>query len=324
MAANQGLIEVSPGVWLSMPEPGTTAAPGGGIAPPGYVPPPTGPAATPPLSVAQSDALARLMQILNQYGLGSLSEWVKAKLVEGASEAQIALELYDRPEFQQRFPAIAARRAAGLTPVSPAEILAYERSVSQLMHMAGLPAPFGAGDYAQELLMKDVSIAELSARIEQGFMKVTQAPPEVRAAFGRYFGVNGDNALAAIFLDPNKSLPELEKMAMTSFVGGIGSRYGVNLALDKAKQIADTGLSEAAVWQGYRQLDQLSPLFDETLAEKVDYTKEGVGVDAVFGTQPGAEGQLDQRRRTRVNAFAGSGGALTTQTGVVGLGVADR
>lgn len=278
-----------------------------------------------PLTSAQQDAFSRLNQILNQYGLGSLATWIRSKIVQGASDSQILLELYDQPAFKQRFPAIQARRDAGLTPLNPTEILAYEQQVSQLMHMSGLPASFASSTYAQDLLGHDVSIAELSTRIEQGFMKVSQGPQEVRDKFAQYFGVNGDAALAALFLDPDKSLPELEKWAMSAYVGGIGSRYGVNVGLAKARDIADTGLSEAAVWQGYRQLDTLSPLFSETLGETVDLTKEGVGVDAVFGTAPGAENTLDRRRQTRVNDFGGQpgGGAYATSKGAVGLGVAD-
>lgn len=307
----QTYTQTSPGTYVGN-VPGTA---GGGGAPP---------AGPPPLTAAQQDAFARLNQILNQYGLGSLADWLRQKIVAGASDSQILLELYDQPAFRQRFPAIEARRAAGLTPLNPTEILAYEQQVSQLVHLSGLPASFASSTYAQDLLAHDVSVAELSARIEQGFLKVSEAPQEVRDAFSRYFGVNGDNAIAALFLDPDKSLPELEKMAMSSYVGGIGSRFGVNLGLSKAREIADTGLSEAAIWQGYRQLDSLSPLFTETLGERTDLTKESTGVDAVFGTQPGAEGTLDQRRRSRVNAFGGGGGgAYATSKGVTGLGVAD-
>jgi hypothetical protein len=99
----------------------------------------------------------------------------------------------------------------------------------------------------------------------------------------------------------------------------------VNLGMSKAREIADTGLSEAAVWQGYRQLDTLAPLFTESIGESVDLQAEVEGVDAVFGTRPGAEATLDRRRRTRANAFGGTGqgGAYATQRGVVGLGVAD-
>lgn len=280
---------------------------------------------TPPMTAAQQDALAKLTVILNQYGLGSLADWVRQKLVDGASDSTILLELYDQPAFKARFPAIAARREQGMNAMTPAEILAYETQAQQLFHMAGLPASFGDPANVQKLIGENVSIAELSARIENGYLKVANAPKAVTDAFRKYFGVNGHNAMVALFLDPQNSLPELEKMAMTAYVGGIGSTFGVNLAMQRAKQVADTGLSEAAIWAGFRQLDTLSPLFAETLAEATDFTKEQEGVGAVFGTEPGQEAKLDQRRRTRVNAMGGSGqgGALSTERGVIGLGVAD-
>ena len=98
------------------------------------------------------DALARLTQILNQYGLGSLTTWALEKLRQGASEAQILIELYDQPAFKQRFPAIDARKQNGLTPISPAEILEYEQRVNQLLRMAGLGTMFGGSVNAQNCL----------------------------------------------------------------------------------------------------------------------------------------------------------------------------
>lgn len=268
------------------------------------------------------DALARLTQILNQYGLGSLTQWALEKLRQGASEAQILIELYDQPAFKQRFPAIDARKNNGLTPVSPSEILEYEQRVNQLLRMSGLGQMFGGSLNAQDLLAKDVSIAELSYRIEQGYMKVQSAPQVVRDAFKLYFGVNGDSAMAALFLDPNIAAPELQKMAMTAYAGGVGMQYGVGLGESKARQIADLGLSEGQIWQGFRSLDAISPLFSETLGEQVDMTKEKEGVDSVFGLAPGAQDALERRRMSRVNQMRGGGGPAMTQDGVVGLGVA--
>lgn len=305
----QTYTQTSPGLYV------------GNVVGPGAVSP------TNPSTPAGADALARLSVILTQYGLGDLIDWVRTKLVDGATEAQIQIELYEQPAFKSRFPAIESRRVNGFSAMSVADMLAYEQQVQQIMRMAGLPAGYGNSQFSQGLLANNVSAAELSDRVQQGYMKVSQAPPQVRDAFNTYFGANSDRALLTIFLDPENSLPELEKMAMTSYVGGIGKIFSTNLGMDAARKVADTGLSEAAVWAGFRQLDSLTPLFNETLDEaNNDLTKEGVGVGAVFGTQAGAESELEKRRSTRTNSFGGSGqgGALSTQQGAVGLGVANQ
>ena len=296
-------------------------------------PPPTpqpapapAPTPAPPTIPTQAgrDALARLQSVLTSYGLGSLTQWITDKLIAGASETEIGLELYERPEFKARFPVIDQRRQAGLTPVNPTEVLAYEQQASQLFRAAGLPASFQTSSYAQTLMAKDVSAAELSSRIEDGFMRVTTAPPEVRSAFGQYFGATTDQAMAAIFLDPDLALPELEKKAMTAFVGGIGDRFKIDVAMQTAREIADTGLTEAAVWAGYRQLDELTPLFEETLTEGVDLKAEKEGVAAVFGTQPGQAAAVEQRRATRSASFKAGGGIAAAESGAYGAGTADK
>lgn len=285
---------------------------------------PTAPAGPAPLNPGQRDAFARLSGLLAAYGLSGLSGWIEGKLRTGASEAEITLELPDQPAFQARFPVIAARRAAGLTPVNVADVLNYEKSAREMFRAAGLTsASLTNATYLQGLMAQDVSVAELQGRVQNGLLKVTMAPPEVRVAFGNYFGTSGDAALAQLFLNPAQAAPELEKMAQTAVAGGIGARFGVQLAQGIAREIADTGVSDAAIWQGFGQLDTIRSLFDETISETQDLTIEGEGVAATFGTRPGAADSLQRRAMTRVNQFKGGGGAGMTQDGVVGLGVAD-
>lgn len=276
------------------------------------------------LNSAGRDALARLQTILNDYGLGGLSEWVKSKLIAGSSAAEIELELYDQEAFKARFPVIAQRRAAGLTPLNPAQVLEYEQSARSLFRRAGITNPaMMESNYIQNILGNEVSLAELNDRVNDGLMRVTAAPAEVRVAFGDYFGVQGDSALAQFFLDPDLAAPELEKMATTAVAGGAAARFGMQLAQGIAREIADTGRSDAAIWEGFAQLDSIKSLFQESISERQDLTAEGEGVGAVFGTQAGAESVLQRRALSRRNVFAGGGGAASTQTGVIGLGVAD-
>lgn len=310
-----GTVQQGPPTTRGDQTPGAPAAPG--------TPTPSGPGAN--NNNLQRDALARLGQLLNQYGLGGMLDWVRSKLIAGASEAEIQLELYDQPAFKARFPVIAARQAAGLTPVSVAEVLEYEQRGRELLRRAGVTAEqFKKSEYLQDLMAKDVSLSEVQDRLNEGLMKITEAPAEVRVVFGNYFGTNGDAALAQLFLDPEKALPELEKMASTAFAGGIAERYGIQLAQGIAREIADTGASDAAIWQGFANIDSMRNLFTETISETQDMTAQGEGVAAAFGTQPGATQTLQRRAQARTNVLRGGGGIGSTERGVVGLGEADN
>lgn len=277
------------------------------------------------LNSAGRDALARLSMLLSNYGLSGMEGWIKDKLVNGSSEAEITLELYEQPAFKARFPVIDARRAKGLTPVNVAQVLEYEQRGREIMRIAGLTsAQFTSSDYLQSLMGLDVSLSELSDRINEGLVRVQSAPPEVRVAFGSYFGTTGDAALAQLFLDPNIAVPELEKMASTAVAGGVGARFGLQLAKGIAAEIADTGASDQAIWQGFAQLDTLKSLFEETISETTDLTAENQGVKAVFNTGPDAANTLERRALTRANQFRGGGNAAASERGVMGLGVADN
>lgn len=296
---------------------------------PTTAPAPTGPTpapvdTNPETNPLQRSAMARLQQVLNQYNLGGMTQWIKDALIAGKSEAEIQLELYDQPEFKQRFPAIEARRQAGLTPVSPAEILEYEQRGREIFRAAGLTSEsLTDSSYLQGLMTQDISLAEVQGRINDGFLRVQMAPPEVKNMFGQFFGTSGDQALAQFFLDPEKAAPELERMATTAIVGGIGERYQMQISQQLAREVADTGVSDAAIWQGFQRLDTMKAIFEESISETQDLQAEQQGIGAVFGTQPGMTDTLERRVASRTSQFRGGGGSMTSDRGALGLGVAD-
>lgn len=304
----RGLIGASP---ESLTRPNTLNAP------PTAAPAPTGP---PP---EQTSAFAQVRETLNEYGLGSLSDWAWQEIVNGATPTQVSLDLMERPEFVQRFPAIEARRAAGLPPISPAEYVAYEQQARQMMRNAGLPTGFfdDNGDVTK-LISGDVSLAELSQRIsDEGFARVARAPAAVRDAFAEFFGVQGDAALAALFLDPERSRPILERMATTADIAGRARDAGLALGFGRSDELAGYGLAGAQVGQAAAGVAANAGLFAETVSENTDLTAEGTGLDAALGLSGTAQRALERRGQERVAAFSGRGGAATTQEGVVGLGV---
>lgn len=273
----------------------------------------------------QRDALAYVRRILTDYGLpDSLATWAWQKIVSGAPAEQVALDLRDTPEFQQRFPAIPAREAAGLPPLSPAEYVAYEQAAGQLFRAAGLPPGFydDPSDFT-DLLAKDVSVAELNDRIStEGFQKVVGAPPEVRDAFQEFFGVQGDSALAAFFLDPDRAAPVLRRMATEADIAGRAALAGgLNVTADRARELAEIGVTGLQAQQAAANVAEQSALFSESVSEGDDLTAEREGLNAAFGLSEAAS--LRRRQQQRTAAFSGGGGAAASGEGVRGLGSGD-
>lgn len=271
---------------------------------------------------ALDDARAYLNGVLEQYGLASLGDWAFGLLQAGRSADYIIMELRNRQEFKDRFPAIEARRQAGLSPISPAEYVAYEQQARQILRQFGLPEGFydQNSDFTQ-FLTNDVSVAELYERAQQGYQRVAYAPIEVRAAFMDFFGTQGDAALAAVFLDPERAVPLLKEMATEAEIGGAARQQQIMTDLQTARRLREFGVTQDAAREGFRRVRQLDPLFSELVGEGEDFTAEGIGTSTAFGLDATDVRRMERRRASRVADFSGAGGAALGQRGVAGVGV---
>lgn len=269
----------------------------------------------------QRSAFETISSTLSRYGLGSLASWAEGLIRDGASAARVELELYDQPAFQERFPAIFERQERGLAPISAAEYIEYEQVAGQIMRQAGFPEGFydDPSDFTQ-LISNDLSIQELQDRVLQSFRDVAEGDDFVRQAYQEFFGINGTAALAAYHLDPDRAAPLLERQAGMARLAGAGRSIEIGISEERAAQLYDRRISEAEAFAGFRQLNELRSLFNETLGETTDLNIEDTGVEATFGLSSNASQILERRRRARVNALRGGGGASVSSQGVIGLG----
>ena len=266
-------------------------------------------------------ARAIIRATLSEYGLEDLADWAWEQFLQGAPVEQIMLDIRQRPEYQRRFPGMAALRKRGRA-ISEREYIGLERQYAEVFSRAGVPKNFyDTPDDFQKFIEEDKSPAEVQARVFEGFVRVARAAPEVRDWFRRQFGAEGDPALLAVYLDTQRALPVLERMTAQAEIGGAGLRFGFDLSSERAGRIADVAGSDAGQ-QGIARLDDVRALFTESVSEQADFTAEREGVDAVFGLGEGGGRKVERRRRERAAAFAGGGGAEVTGRGVIGLGAA--
>lgn len=280
----------------------------------------------PAASPGRIDSFSHWKDVLAHYGLEGLAGVVETWVRDDVPPGEIAVRLREAPEFKQRFPAMEARKRAGLPAISPEEYINFERQTRQMMMQSGLPSGFyDSPEDFTTFISNDVSVSELSGRIQNGFTAVAMAPPAVRDAFGKYFGAQGPGALAAYFIDPSRALPELEKQVAIAQVGGAGKQFGFNLSLGQATGLADTGVGFEGARQGFEQIGDMAPIFSESISEKDDFTAEKEGVDTVFGLGGDSKEKVRRRVEQRRAAFGGQGGAgaAASGRGVIGLGAAD-
>jgi hypothetical protein len=278
------------------------------------------------------DAYSIIIQTLKGYGLHgkALSDWVIQSLKNANPIEQILLELEQRPEYDQAFPEIRLRReymaktGVDLEPIGPAEILEYRTRAKELMRSFGLPEVFwDENRNFADLIVKNVSLAELNERLELSSRRVQHAPPEVKAIFGETFGVNSERALYLLFTNSDKALPALEEMVQQAEAGGAARRLGFGLDAAAMARMAELNISYDQAVEGFGALAERRSLFDETLSETADFTVSDQGLAAAFNIGDDTQA-LARRGETRAAATAGSSGSLTSEEGVQGLGAAGR
>lgn len=280
------------------------------------------------------DAHALIRMTLAEYGLTSqrLSDWALEMLIAGKPIETILLDLEQQPEYKAAFPEIEARRnralAEGLQlePINPAIILEYRTKARALMRSFGVPQDmWDTNEDFARFIVGDVSMDELNSRLRRASERVYQAPTEVRAVFYDLFGINGDDALFALNLDPTKAEPVLENMVQMAEAGGAAKRMGFGLTPAEMTRMEAANLTYDQMVSGFRELDIKRGLFDETLGEEgQDYSVGAQGIGAQFGLEGGAAEALTQRAGARKAETSGSSNAATTKVGVVGLGEAGR
>ena len=279
-----------------------------------------------------------LSQQLNTYGLSELfnvdsngnpSGWLWDQIQAGVDtreELQFALEQTD--VYRDRFGVILAQQQAAAAGgagyvMSPADVIAYEHEVGQMMAAAGLPSTFydDPKDFHQ-LILNDMAPLEVRDRITQAFDYVLSAPPEVREAFENYYGVGqGDAQLAAWALDPDRTVRDIGKATRTAYTAGMANRFDVEIDRTSAESIADLPMTEAGIVQGFEQVSQMENVFTEGLGDMGTDLTQQQGVDSVFNADANATAAIQRRiQRRRAVGRAATGGAVTTQEGVVGLG----
>lgn len=279
-----------------------------------------------------------LASYLDSMGLGQLFSvdaqgnpggWLWQQLQEGVDTPE---ELRARVEqtdvWQTRFAVIVEQRkrqAAGqpVQVMTPAEVVEYEQTAAQMMRRYGLPTWFydEQSDF-NKLILNGLSPAELESRIGGAYNQIANIDPTIREQFSQFYGVEGDAALVAFFLDPDKTEAQLDKVALASRAGAMAKEFGLELTRDQAELFSLFDRTAAGVAQDLTEMNAQSGLIREGYGEAEDLDSTVV-FDAVVRGDAESRRLLEGRAlRRQANARAGAGGGLATQEGLIGLGTA--
>lgn len=243
---------------------------------------------TTPGSPDFQDATALLEQMLREWGLDELVPDARQMLIEGYSPTTIPLRLQNTPAYKERFKANEQRIAKGLPALSPSEYVQQERGYMRVLRQYGLPESFydERSDF-ENWIAGDVSINEMETRVKTEVDTWTNASAEYKTAWLELMGLTPGDAIAA-FLDPKRSLPELQRKAETAAIGGEQIRAYGSAYLDtaRAQQLAALGVTRDAARRGFQEVGARMS-YDQYLAriQGRALTKEGLEDEVLLGDQ---------------------------------------
>lgn len=252
--------------------------------------------------------------------IAGLAGWVQAQLQAGVPVESVLILIYDQPDFQKRFPGMAASKEGGYTPLSPGDYIEYEDSLREYVDK-WLPGEMvGNLDQLVATLMGgNISLQQVNERLQIAYDEILNAPVDVKSWFTDQYGNDGDANLASILLDPNSSFTDLEQNAKEAYTQAAASEIlATNITEETARKIVNLGYTQESQYRQFTNLTQQEHLFAEKLGEGVDMTMVDEGVEAAFGLDADSQEAVTKRKETRSATAKGGGGAYVrgTKTGV--------
>lgn len=286
---------------------------------------PTGPTAS--QMADRQNIFDQLTSLFTTYGVikpgdpasEALLKTMKDLAMSGAGSDTISLSLQQSDAYKTRFAGNEARKAAGLSVLSPAEYIATEKAYDQVLRAAGVPTGFyrGTGEMAK-LIGADVSPTELQTRVDLAAKSISNADPFYTQQLQNFYGLSQGDMIAHV-LDPAVAAPLIQQQVSTATVGAAAARNATNVDLSTAAQLAGMGITQAQAEQGFGNIAAQLPSMQAIASRYQGFGTAGqVGQELqsatfnapISGLTPAQSEQALKRLQTQESsAFGGSAGA---------------
>jgi len=271
----------------------------------------------------RKSAFQMLEDTFRGYGLNTLADEVRNYMVQGLPYAEGTIRLRQSEAYKTRFAGNEGRIAKGLAAYDPREYLQAEEEYKNLFASAGL-GDLSTQENFSSLIGGAVSLVEAQDRIKNVFTRIDNAPAELKAQLGRYFGAYGVNdpsiqrsQLAKSLLLGDTSAQTLERNLQKAqlFTGAV--RYGLDLQEDRIKnlqqQLESQGVSDF-LGKGMSGFQELSESLQETTRLGSFYgamekpEEQELEQEAFFGLKSQKRKRLQETEKA---TFTGQAGTTT-------------
>jgi len=249
----------------------------------------------------------------------SLGDWAWPLVLQGLTTGEIYTQLRTQPEYVARYPAMAELARQGRA-ISEAQYRNNEELIANSAKQYGIPdGIYNTRAAVAQMFINDVSPAEVADRMRMA-AGLVYSDPNIRQAFGAFYGTQGDGAAIAYLLDPKQNEPLLtQHYAAAQIAGNVMAQGLGGVSQSQAEMIAlRTNPTEAQAQQAATQVgtqrDLYGSLYGETQAVNV-----GQGVSAALGADSTDVEAIDAQKRRRAASYQGGGGLAAGQQGISGL-----
>jgi hypothetical protein len=244
---------------------------------------------------------------------------MKNLAMSGAGPDTISLSLQQSDAYKARFAGNEARRAAGLSVLSPGEYIATEKAYDQVLRAAGVPTGFyrGTSEMAK-LIGADVSPTELQTRVDLASKSISNADPFYTQQLQNFYGLSQGDMIAHV-LDPAVAAPLIQKQVASANIGAAAARNATNVDLSTAQQLSGMGITEGQAEQGFGNIAAQLPSMQAIASRYQGFgTASQVGQElqsATFNapinglTAAQSEQALKRLQTQEASSFGGSAGA---------------
>lgn len=229
-----------------------------------------------PKTSVDEDAFGRLMGILNQWNLGSLSTVIRQLLTEGLSYDSVLTKIkYDSGKnpatgeaynaaYTLRFAGNKARLDRGLNALTEEQYLSNENSYAEtlkaygLTNMLSLDRTTNEAKFAQ-YIANDLAPTEFRDRIDLAATRVINMDPAIKKNFMEYYPEVNKSDLISYFLAPDETLPLLKTKINAAEIGAAAGYQGLGIGVGRAEELAKFGETYDQAKTDYSKVAEVLP-----------------------------------------------------------------
>jgi hypothetical protein len=210
------------------------------------------------------DAFAAIRTTIQDYGFTDEEYAELSKYVEGAlinpkiGPNQMILELRALPTYKARFSGNDTRLKNGLNALSEANYIQQENSYAEYLAAGGVSKLGTRSTYAK-LIGGAVAPIEVGKRVNMAVDRVQNADPDIMRMIRMYNPTISQQDLVSYFLDPENTLPELQKKVAMGEIGAAASQAGLDYNFGRIEDLQKYGVDQKTAREGYSTIAGILP-----------------------------------------------------------------